>query len=643
MNSALKPSGAVENLYRKPSMAIMILFLAGVLFLSSGCTKKHDTEYDPENDPLVNPAEMFEPAPSDLSKIALNESIIVSMRSAPKTMNPMFGSSAYDFLAHMMVFDRLFHTDSKLNIFANPAVVESWEETPDHKVVTIHLRKDLTWHDGEKLTAEDFAFTMEMMQSDKVPCYTFKSDVKNIEKVEVLDEYTLRYTMVKPSAPYLDLLSIPYAPMPKHIFNNEAEMADHPDLKTGPYYRKAAMEPVGNGPYKLVEWVENEKMVFERWEDYQGEKPYLKRITFKFQPDVPMALLSFKAGDVDIMYYLDGKQCALETNDEEFAEIGRKYVMPEWIYDYTGWNMDGSNPFFIDKRVRKAMAYVYNFELEKTKIKNNMINPCYGLFHPNAWMSSKNIELIKFDLDKAAELLDEAGWELADDGWRYKDVNYVIVDKVITDVNTDEQRIEPKKIYLADGESYVAKEGETLKSEGKEHCKFEYTMLLTSSTGSMGASTVIYKTNLIKIGVDMNVRLMEWTSFMSRVLQHDMQSWAAAWGAGTDPDGSKGAFRTEDYNAGRNYGGYANAEVDELFEKGLYEFDRSKRAKIYGRIQELIYDDQPYMFMDTRLSAAAIHKRIRGMDVSDFGLCQAYPGFFHMWVPKGEEKRPVLE
>ena len=627
----------------KKATKMSLSFLFIFLLVMSGCTEKYESEYDPGKDPLVNTPEMFDAPPEDLSQIAMDESVIISMRSAPKSMNPLFSSSIYDNLAASMVFDRLFITDKDLNIFANEAVVESWEKTEDYKQITVHIRKDLKWQDGHDLKADDFAFAMEMLKEDKVPCYTFKSDVKNLEKVELLDDYTLRYTLAKPVANYLDLISMPYAPLPKHLFANEEAIKANPDLKTGEYYRKLAMEPVGNGPYKLIEWKENEKMVFERWEDYQGPKPYLKRITFKFQPDISMALLSFKAGDVDIMYYLGGKQCARETNDQEFADIGRKYVMPQWTYDYTGWNMDGSNPFFIDKLVRKAMAHVHNQKLQSSKLYDNMLNPCTGIFHWNSWMASKNIVPIEYDLDKAAELLDQAGWELADDGWRYKDVNFVIVNTIITDLNTGEEREELKKVYLQDGQEYELKEGETFVESGTEHCKFEFTLLSTLTSGSIRPSTLIFKTDLMKIGVNMEVRLMEWTSFMSRTLAHDMQAWAAAWGAGTDPDGSKGCFRTVDYNDGRNYGGYANPEVDRLFEEGLVEFDRSERAKIYGKIQEIIYEDQPYMFMDTRVAATAVHKRIRGMEKSDFGYCEAFPGFFRLWVPKDEGIRPVSD
>ncbi|MBN2842650.1 MAG: hypothetical protein JXM68_06140 [Sedimentisphaerales bacterium] len=617
----------------------VLSFLFFCLTCLSGCTEHSDTEYDPATDPVVNPASMFEAPPADRSLIAENESIIITFRGSPSTMNPLFTSSYYDNIAVGLVYEGLFVAGTDMVTRPNPAVVEKLTESDDHMVITIKIKDNLLWQDGTKITAHDFAFAVEMLKNDKVPCYTYKSEMANLADIEVLDDYTLRYTMAQPMATRLDLVNYPYAPLPRHIF--EKDMVAFPDLKSGPYYQQQSQKPVGNGPYKLIEWVENEKMVFERWEDYPGNKPYLKRIIFIFQTDIQMSMLSFKAGQTDALEYVSGKQCALETNGPDFTAIGHKYVMPEWIYDYTGWNMDGSNPFFIDKRVRQAMAHVDNFDLINHKLAYNMLTPCYGIFHPTSWMFNKDVVRFDRDLDRAAQLLDEAGWKLGRDGWRYKTVNFVLIEKEVVDVNTDEKRMELRKVFLNDGQEYTTRPGEVIKETGSEKRKFEFTLLSTATDGLPRPTTTIYQTDLLKLGVDMKIRLMEWTSFMNRVLKHDMEAWGAAWGSGTDPDGSKGCFRTDDYDNGRNYGGYFNAEVDQLFADAMVEFDREKRAELYRRIQAIIYEEQPYLFHDNRVSISVLHKRIRGMEKGSLGFCYSYPGLLNLWVPKGQELRPV--
>ena len=608
----------------------------------SGCTEKYESEYDPEKDSLVNPPEMFEQAPEDLSKIALNETFIISFRSSPNTLNPLFVSSAYDYWALQLVFDRLFFVDSEFNYFANPSMVDSWSESDDHRIMTIKLKEGLKWHDGESLTAEDLVFTMQMLKKSEVPAVAFKSDVENMEKVEALDELTVRYTFKKPVATRFDLVSVPYGPLPKHLFDKDLE--SNPDLKNGKYYQHLANNPIGNGPYKLVEWVENERLVFERWEDYPGKKPYLQKIIYRIIPDTAMALLAFKAGDIDAMYYLGAKQSARETTEDnkDFAAIGRKYVMSEWLFDYMGWNMDGSNPFFIDKKVRYAMAHAYNFELTKSKLYYNLVHKCLGCFHPDSWMFNKDIDPVHFDLKKAAQLLDEAGWEMADDGWRYKEAEYVLVEKSYTDEMTGKPASKVTKVFVLDGQEYQCKDDEKVVERAKERRKFEFTLLSTPSNGLPRATNEIYQLDLRKIGIDMKMRLLEWTSFLDRCRNHEMQAYGMAWGSEIDPDKDKSCWRTQDYEQGQNYGGYSNAEVDRLFEIGIEEFDQVKRKDIYQKIHKILYEDQPCIYIDNRVSTAVVHKRIRGLYYNNFGLCSnVYPFTTSLWVPKDEAIRLV--
>ena len=620
------------------SLRQFVLMVLPVMMLVGGCTEKYETEYDPENDPLANVAKSFEPAPEDTSQIAMDETFILSVEAGPQTLNPLFISSGYEMFAMNFISDCLFVTDSKLNTFANPDMVDTWHESEDHKVITVKLREDLKWHDGEKLTAEDIVFTTEAIIDPQVPCYTFKSNAEDIEKVEALDEYTVQFTLKRGLATRLSVISeVP--PLPKHLFEKDREA--NPDLKQGKYYRNLANKPISNGPYKLVEWVENEKLVFERWEDYPGKKPYIKRFVYKIIPDYSMALLSFKAGDTDGVYRMTSKQCARETNDESFSETGRKILSRQWTYGYVGWNMDGSNPFFIDKTVRYAMAHVYNLDLVKSKLYYNLINKCYGIYHPDAWMYNDQIEPIWYDLEEAAALFDEAGWLVEKDGWRYKEVKYVIVEKEVKDEVSGEQTKKKRKVFVADDGKYECKANEAVIDSGSEHRKLSFTYLTTPANGLPRASEIIFQQNLRKVGVEMNIRLLEWTSFMQRTLKHDMQAWSAMWGAGTDPDGGKGIWRIEDYDKGRNYGGYANPEIDKLYQAGMEEFDQEKRAEIYRKIHKIIYEDQPYLFMYNPLIPMAIHKRIRGNFECNFSFCYTYPYTRELWVHKDEVLRPV--
>ena len=631
-----------EDMKSKLFGKLVLLLIVPVVAVLPGCTEKYESEYDPEKDSIVNPPEMFEQAPEDISKIATDETFIISFRSSPNTLNPLFVSSGYDHWAMPLVFDRLFFCDKDLNFFANPYMVDEWSESDDHKTMTVKLKDGLKWHDGESLTADDLVFTMEALKRPEVPAVAFKSDVENMEKSEKLDNLTVKYTFKKPVATRFDLVSVPYGVLPKHIFDKDMEA--NPDMKNGKHYQYLSTHPIGNGPYKLTEWVENEKLVFDRWEDYPGKKPYMKRVIYRIIPDLSMALLAFKAGETDAMYYLGAKQSAREATDqnEDFAKIGRKYVMPEWIFDYMGWNMDGSNPFFIDLRVRRAMAYAYNFHLQKTKLYYNLLHKCLGCFHPNSWMFNDDIDPIYYDMDKAAVLLDEAGWLVGSDGWRHKEVRYVLVEKNEEDDLTGEMVEKVRKVFIPDGSEYKCKENEKVVDSGTEERRFEFTLLGTPQNGLPRSINEIYQLDLRKIGVEMKMRIMEWTSFLDRCRNHDFQAYGMAWGSEIDPDKDKSTWRTQDYEQGQNYGGYANAEIDHLFDIGIEEFDLEKRKKIYQRIHKILYEDQPCNFISNRVATSVVHKRIRGLYHNNFGFCSnVYPFCFSLWVPKEEAIREV--
>ncbi len=103
---------------------------------------------------------------------------------------------------------------------------------------------------------------------------------------------------------------------------------------------------------------------------------------------------------------------------------------------------------------------------------------------------------------------------------------------------------------------------------------------------------------------------------MDKMLKHDFQAAFGGWGTGSDPDTSDNIWKTKQ---GRNFGKYSNKKVDELYEQGRLEFDRKKRAEIYGRIHSLIYEDQPYTFLYYRNSFYAFNKKLRGYNFSPRG------------------------
>ncbi len=581
---------------RRIEIRCVVSLVVAALVVGSGCRKPGPTTrpagpaYDPEKDPLVNPPSLFEPTPDDLSQIATDETLYITLRANPNTMNPLFVSSVYDFIVVDALYTGLFTFGRDMKWRLNEEMVESFEESEDHTEFIIKIKPGSTWHDGEPWTAHDVVFSWKQILDPRVPCPAQKPSTEPIKQCVALDDYTVKYVQPEPLATRRWNLSFPV--IPKHIFEKHKDT--HPDLKTGDYYNRQARQPVGSGPYRFVEWKENSKIVFERWEDYPGKKPCFRIIVFRIIPDDNVALLSFEKQEVDVVNDLSARKFALETNSKTFAQVGYKAWGVQWLFGYVGWNMDGSNPFFTDKRVRYAMTHAFNSPLLLDKVFYNLATICTGIYHPESWMYNPNVKLLAYDPAKARALLDEAGWKVdPQQGWRHKEING--------------QRV-----------------------------PFEFTLLMPKESPTSPLIAAIFQEDLKRIGVRMKTRKMEWSSFVEKVRNHEFQAEIAAWGTGVDPDQGWNLWRSEEYEKGRNYGGYSNPRVDELFARGRREFDVEARRKIYQEIHKIIYDDQPYIWIYNRPILAAFNRRIHGVQFSPRGIYNFDPSFEGWWVATGQ-------
>jgi len=577
--------------------------VVGALIASGGCRKPGTGDksaggvaYDPTKDPLVNPPSLFEPPPEDISKIATDETLFLQLDGSPNTLNPFFVSSLYEFTVVDVLYTGLFTFDMNMKWRPNEEIVESYQESDDHTEFIVKMKPGFKWHDGQPFTAHDVVYSWNEILDPKVPCAAQKPSVEPIKECVALDDLTVKYVQPEPLATARWNLSFPI--IPKHIF--EKDKANHPDLKMGDYYNQQSRHPVGNGPYRVVEWKENDKVVVERWEDYLGKKPYFKRIVFRIIPDSNVALLSFEKEEVDCIERLSAQQFAFETNTDSFAKVGYKARGVQWAFGYIVWNMDGSNPFFADRRVRYAMTHALNIPLFLEKVYHNLTTQSSGIYHPDSWMYNPEVKPLEYDPAKSALLLDEAGWKVdAKDGWRKKTI---------------------------DGKLVV----------------FEFTLTMPQGSPVAPKIAAMFQEDLKKLGVRMNTRIMEWSAFLEAIRTHEFQAETASWGTGTDPDQGWNLWRTEEYERGRNYGGYSNPRVDELFELGRKEFDPQARAKIYQEIHKLIYEDQPYTWIYNHPILSAINKRIRGLQFSPRGIFNFDPSFEGWWVPVGQAKHAVI-
>jgi peptide/nickel transport system substrate-binding protein len=513
---------------------------------------------------------------------------------APNTLNYVLSSSLYETQMCTLLSPELFNFDHQMRPFADGELVSAWKTSPTVDMVT--LRDDLVWEDGTSITAYDAEFSYHAVLDDHVNVPAWRAQVAELKWVKAYDAHTLVYFHKAPLATNVWNTELPI--LPKHIYS--PGLAADPTMQSSEWNVYWNLHPLSGGPYRVKEHQTGQYLLLERreswYQDKSGKKvraePYAKLVRFRIIQDENAKLLSFKKGDVD-EFLLSARQWAAETGGEDFRSQGVKVRGTEWSYAYIGWNQRPipDAPFFKDKRVRLAMTYALDHKELIDKIYFGLYEPGAGPFHPESWMASPANKPFEQDLDKAEALLDEAGWKDSDgDGVRDKTV---------------------------DGKKW----------------QFEFTLLYGQGS-PLEKAAVLLKENLDSIGVKMDIKALEFASLQQAVFEHRFQAQAAGWGTGTDPDTANNLWKTEMYEKGRNYVGYSNAEVDRLFDEGAKELDFEKRKAIYQRIDQLIWEDQPYTFLYYRGSLWAFSKRLRGYAFSPRGPFSYSPGFGSVWVPK---------
>ncbi len=472
--------------------------------------------------------------------------IVVGQLGDVETLNPLLSEENAGTMILNGIFSQLIRVDEKGNFVPDLATqvptVQNGGISKDGLVYTFHLRKGVKFHDGQPLTAEDVKFTWEMLMNDKVQVVS-RDGFDKIKKFEILDPYTVRMTLDQPYAPFLVTWAQTAGDIvPKHILG---KLKPEEITKGGDFSR----HPIGSGPFKLKEWKEASYIIIEANKDYFGKGPYLEKVIFKVVPDTNTLLTQVKTGEVDVVNNIQPKQY-VQIKDDPRLNV---QLNPASIYLHITFNL--KNPIFQDKRVRQALSYALPRDLIVKSILNGIGQPAAGSTSPVLWAYDKTIKPYPYDLKKANELLDEAGWKMGSDGIRVKDGKPLSFEISTNSENQTRLQIE-----------------QVAQQEWK------------------------------KIGVDLKIKNYEATTLFGDVLeQMKFDTIMFAWVTGSDPDEftlyHSSQIPTPDHQVGQNYSSYKNPEMDKLLEEGQKTTDIRKRKEIYSKIQKIYAEDQPMLYV----------------------------------------------
>lgn len=536
----------------------------------------------------VNPPQLNEAPPADMAEIDYDQTLIRRLEGNPNTLNPLFRGSAPEYAVLELLYDAPFVFDEQMRWMVNTAVVERYTESDDHLISTLVLKPGLKWHDGQPFTAHDIVFSFEQLRDTQVPAGANKAGLEQIVFCEAVSDREVRF--VHKEASPVSRVNLCFPIVPRHVF--APVKVDDSTLRRSDPAARANRHPVGNGPYRFVQWADDDRVVLERWNDYPGHKPFFKRIVLRILRDQKTALLALLKGETDEMK-LTPAQFAAQSRSAEFAKVAVRAKADQWLTSYIGWNIDGSNPFFADPRVRRAMSHAIDADQILQSVYRGLCSRSLGIYPPGSWMFNPEVTPLGHSLAEAGDLLDQAGWKIdPETGWRTRD-----------------------------GVTFA----------------FELLCPQESSTGRQ--TLTYYQQSLRSIGVDMKLRLVEYATLRDLRRRHEFQAYYGAWSTSNDPDQDRGMWHSDAIDGGANFVSYRNERVDALFDQARMTFDFARRRRCYRDIQKLIYDDQPFTFVSVSPSLWAFNKNLRGVRFGPRGAFYWYPGQRNWWVKRGTPLR----
>ncbi len=449
-----------------------------------------------------------------------------------------------------------------------PGLAESWDISADGLEYVFKLRKGVKFHDGTDFTAEDVVFSLERQLKEDHPYYKMgpwkywgAMDMNNIvEDIVAVDDYTVKFILQRPEAPFIANLAMNFAA----IVSPEA---------VEKYGEAFPQNPVGTGPFKFVQWLKDDSITIDRFEEYWGEKAYLDRVIFRAIPDATARYLALKAGEVDLIDYPSP-----DDIDEMRADSSLKLITQEGLnVGYLSFNNDRKP--FDNKLVRQALNYAIN--------RDDVIKGVYGEFGapaknpipPTMWSYNDDIKPYPYDPAKAKKLLAEAGYP---NGFK-----------------TTFWYMPVSRPYMVN----AAKAAEIMQAQFKE------------------------------IGVETELVTYEWGTYLDKTDNGEHDMCFLGWtGDNGDPDNFLHMLLSiaAAEKPAMNNAFWRNEEYNDLVEEAKKATDPDKRVKLYRKAQEIFHEECPWAPIAHSIVVAPMKK-----EVMDFVLYPTSKRVFHkVWLKK---------
>jgi len=475
----------------------------------------------------------------------LNEGIlVVGLESEPTHLDPRLSTDAASSRIGDLLYRRLFRKDAD----GTPAedLVRSWDQ-PDPRTYRFRIQEGVRFHDGRPLDARDVQYTFESLLDPGLKS-PLRGRYDMIERVESPDPWTVVFRLREPYASFLVNLDVGIVPPP------------------GPagYEGRPAGVPPGCGPFQLAAWERGAEIRLRSVPGAPGGGPFLREVRFKIVPDNTVRVLELKKGSVHLLQNeIEPGVLALLEKDPRFRVVRRDGTS----YSYLGFNL--RDPVLKKRQVREAIALAIDRRRIVDHLLGGLASPASGVLSPLNWAYEPDVARFPYAPEKAARLLDEAGYPDPDGPGPRKRFSLSFK----TSQNDIRRRI-----------------GEAIQSQ------------------------------LGEVGIGLDIRSYEWGTFYADIQKGNFQTFTLTWVGITDPDIFSYLFDSRSVPPeGANRGHYEDPEVDRLIREARGTPDLEKRREIYGRVQKVLARDLPYVSLWYAVNVAVMDRRVQGFVLAPDG------------------------
>lgn len=520
------------------------------------------------------------------------ELIISTIGEGPKTFNPCNTKDATSSSMSGIMYDGLLTTNAYTGA-VEPLLAKSFEVKGNEYIV--HLRKGPVWTDGTPITVDDVLYTYwEVVFKGLGNTATRDAMMINgkLPKLYKIDDYTVKFVLSKPFAPFLRQLTYPI--VPKHYFKQYSDKGES-DFNAFLSPNTPPREIVSSGAFKLKEYVAAQRVVFERNPNYykvnleNKRLPYLNKLIYLIVGDTNNEILKFEAKETDILSIRG-------------ANVAR-YKLREKDSDYIIHNLGadtGTLFLVVNLNNRKNADGKWNVPLHKQK-----------------WFSDKNFRrAIDYAIDRKS-IVQNIAYGVAKPLFTAESLNSIYLNKNIKGHTQDKEN----SIKLLENSGYYLKDGILYDSNGT---RVEFDLYTNAGSLDRESIGVMIKQDLEDLGMKVNFKPIEFNSLVNKL--SNTNDWDMAimglTGSPLEPHDGKNVWKSNGplHLFNQRPQGYKyddrlswEKELDDIFEQGALKLNYSQRKPFYDRYQEIIYEEKPIIYLYSPIRINAIRKRFKNI------------------------------